>query len=146
MSPLNLLHRPPGPPAWEHRIWSDSAVTAFLGCRYCLGSKMVAYLDETSRPPVDGHFRAGSVTKSFTATAVLQLVGEGELHLSDGVEQWLPGLVDRGADITIRHLLQNTSGLPEYSGGHPRGALTYLVGTRTGGKSGKASARLPARV
>lgn len=35
------------PPAWEHRIWSDSA--AFLGCRYCLGSKMVAHLDESTR-------------------------------------------------------------------------------------------------
>ncbi|MEV4753295.1 hypothetical protein AB0K21_43725 [Streptosporangium sp. NPDC049248] len=37
------------PPVWEHRIWSDSAVAAFLGCRYCLGSEMVAHLDETTR-------------------------------------------------------------------------------------------------
>ncbi|MER6583897.1 serine hydrolase domain-containing protein, partial [Nonomuraea sp. NPDC001023] len=73
---------------------------------------------KNARPaPVDGRFRAGSVTKSFTATVVLQLVGEGRLRLSDSVEQWLPGLVDGGADITIRHLLQHTSGLPEYSTG-----------------------------
>ncbi|MEV3986346.1 serine hydrolase domain-containing protein [Nonomuraea sp. NPDC049758] len=72
----------------------------------------------SARPaPVDGRFRAGSVTKSFTASVVLQLVGEGRLHLSDSVERWLPGLVDGGADITIRHLLQHTSGLPEYSTG-----------------------------
>ncbi|MGV9383198.1 serine hydrolase [Nonomuraea sp. NPDC003707] len=48
--------------------------------------------------PVDGRFRMGSVTKSFTATVVLQLVNEGRLELSDSVEQWLPGLVDKGAD------------------------------------------------
>ncbi|MEU6413805.1 serine hydrolase domain-containing protein [Microbispora sp. NPDC046933] len=66
---------------------------------------------------MNGRFRAGSVTKSFTATVVLQLVGEGKLRLSDSVEQWLPGLVDKGADITIRHLLQHTSGLREYSTG-----------------------------
>ncbi|MGW2221954.1 serine hydrolase [Nonomuraea sp. NPDC001684] len=45
----------------------------------------------SARPaPVDGRFRAGSVTKSFTASVVLQLVGEGRLHLSDSVERWLP--------------------------------------------------------
>ncbi|WP_157594158.1 hypothetical protein [Streptosporangium amethystogenes] len=37
------------PPAWEHRIWSDSAAAAVLGCRYCLGSKTVAHLDESIR-------------------------------------------------------------------------------------------------
>ncbi|MER6004339.1 serine hydrolase domain-containing protein [Nonomuraea angiospora] len=62
-----------------------------------------------------GRFRVGSVTKSFTATVVLQLVNEGRLELSDSVEQWLPGLVNKGADTTIRHLLQHTSGLPEYT-------------------------------
>ncbi|MFI6180504.1 serine hydrolase domain-containing protein [Nonomuraea sp. NPDC051191] len=76
-----------------------------------------AKMNHAQPAPVDGRFRAGSVTKSFTATAVLQLVGEGKLHLSDSVEQWLPELVDKGADITIRHILQNTSGLPEYSTG-----------------------------
>lgn len=76
-----------------------------------------AKLNNAQLAPVNGRFRAGSVTKSFTATVVLQLVGEGKLRLADSVEQWLPGLVDKGADITIRHLLQHTSGLPEYSTG-----------------------------
>ncbi|SEG88509.1 D-alanyl-D-alanine carboxypeptidase [Nonomuraea solani] len=53
----------------------------------------------------DGRFRIGSVTKSFTAAVVLQLVGEGELSLSDSV----------GSGVTVRHLLQHTSGIPEYS-------------------------------
>lgn len=59
-------------------------------------------------------FRVGSVTKSFTSTVVLQLVGEGKLHLSDPVSRWLPGLVPNGRHITVRMLLNHTSGLYDY--------------------------------
>ncbi len=62
----------------------------------------------------DNHFRVGSVTKTFTATVVLQLVGEGKLRLTDSVAKWLPGLVPNGANITIRELLNQTTGIPEY--------------------------------
>ncbi len=63
----------------------------------------------------DSHFRIGSQTKTFTATVVLQLVGEGRLSLSDSVEDWLPGLVPGGERITVRHLLQMQSGLANYT-------------------------------
>ncbi|MFJ3791329.1 serine hydrolase domain-containing protein [Kitasatospora sp. NPDC090091] len=59
----------------------------------------------------DGRFRIGSVTKSFVATVVLQLVGEGRLRLDDPVERHLPGVVPNGAAITVRQLLNHTSGL-----------------------------------
>ena len=59
-------------------------------------------------------FRIGSLTKSFIATIVLQLVHERQLTLNDNVEQWLPGLVPAGAGITIRELLNHTSGLFDY--------------------------------
>ncbi|MEV0822865.1 serine hydrolase domain-containing protein [Nonomuraea rubra] len=66
----------------------------------------------------DSYFRMGSTSKTFTATAVLQLVGEGLLSLDDLVEDWLPGVVrgngNDGTRITVRRLLQQTSGLPEY--------------------------------
>ncbi|AHH96507.1 serine hydrolase domain-containing protein [Kutzneria albida] len=69
--------------------------------------------------PWDTHFRIGSYTKMFTATVVLQLVGEGRLSLEDTVDRWLPGLVtgngNDGTKITVRQLLQHTSGLPEYT-------------------------------
>lgn len=73
----------------------------------------------TGRPvPPGAHFRAASITKTYVATVVLQLVGEGRLSLDDTVEKWLPGLVrgngNDGRDITIRHLLQHTSGLHDY--------------------------------
>jgi D-alanyl-D-alanine carboxypeptidase len=71
---------------------------------------------ETRRPmrPRD-RFRVGSVTKTFVATVVLQLAGEGTLTLDDIVELWLPGLVPGGANITIRQLLNHTSGLGDYA-------------------------------
>ena len=56
---------------------------------------------------VADRFRIGSVTKSFVATIVLQLVNEGKLSLDDSVEQWLPGVVPNGSAITIRHLLSH---------------------------------------
>jgi D-alanyl-D-alanine carboxypeptidase len=65
--------------------------------------------------PADA-FRVGSITKSFVSTVVLQLAGEGVLSLDDPVEKWLPGLVPRGGSITLRMLLNHTSGIYNYTG------------------------------
>ncbi|MGX6446677.1 serine hydrolase domain-containing protein [Patulibacter sp. S7RM1-6] len=82
------------------------------------------------RMPLNARFRIGSMTKPFVTTTVLQLVGEGRLTLEDPVEHWLPGLVrghgNDGRRITIRQLLQHTSGLPEYTAAIP------WISTRTG--------------
>jgi D-alanyl-D-alanine carboxypeptidase len=59
-------------------------------------------------------FRVGSITKTFVAVVVLQLVGEHRLKLDDTVERWLPGLVPDGGRITVRQLLGHTSGLADY--------------------------------
>jgi D-alanyl-D-alanine carboxypeptidase len=60
-------------------------------------------------------FRVGSITKTFVAVVVLQLVGEHRLALGDTVERWLPGLVPNGGRITVRQLLAHTSGLADYA-------------------------------
>ena len=65
---------------------------------------------QTPMRPTD-RFRIGSVTKTFVATVVLQLTGEGKLALDDTVERWLPGLVPNGKRITVRELLSHTSGI-----------------------------------
>ena len=65
--------------------------------------------------PTD-RFRAGSITKSFVSTVALQLVGEGKLSLSDSVERWLPGILPYGDHVTVRQLLQLTSGVPDDQG------------------------------
>ncbi len=59
-------------------------------------------------------FRIGSVTKTFVATAILQLVADGKLKLTDTVQKWFPGLVPGGGQITIRELLNHTSGIADY--------------------------------
>ncbi|MEV4141304.1 serine hydrolase domain-containing protein [Dactylosporangium sp. NPDC049742] len=73
----------------------------------------------TGRPmPRNGHVRIGSNTKTFTAVVVLQLAGEGRIDLDATVERYLPGVVrgngNDGSRITVRQLLQQTSGLPDY--------------------------------
>ncbi|MEU4690641.1 serine hydrolase domain-containing protein [Actinoplanes sp. NPDC023714] len=79
------------------------------------GSSGVARLGHPARPVPGGRFRVGSITKTFVATVILQLAGEGRLRLDDTLQQWLPGAVPGGAGITIRHLLQHTSGLFDYT-------------------------------
>ncbi|MEC0344817.1 serine hydrolase domain-containing protein [Peribacillus frigoritolerans] len=63
-------------------------------------------------------FRIGSVTKTFTATVLLQLAGENRLNLDDSIEKWLPGVIQgNGYDsnqITIRQILNHTSGIADY--------------------------------
>ncbi|MGW1613863.1 serine hydrolase domain-containing protein [Streptomyces sp. NPDC002285] len=70
------------------------------------------------RRPVD-RFRVGSLTKTFTATVLLRLDAEGALSLDDSVEHWLPGVVrgngNDGRTITVRHLLNHTSGIFNYN-------------------------------
>src|SRR3954454_4538276 len=68
---------------------------------------------KTRMRPSD-RFRVGSVTKTFVATVVLQLAGEGKLSLDDSVEHWLPGEVPNGAAMTVRQLLTMTSGIFDY--------------------------------
>jgi D-alanyl-D-alanine carboxypeptidase len=60
-------------------------------------------------------FRVGSITKTFVAVVVLQLVDEHRLGLDDTVERWLPGLVPGGGRITVRELLGHRSGLADYA-------------------------------
>jgi D-alanyl-D-alanine carboxypeptidase len=59
------------------------------------------------------NYRVGSLTKPFVATVVLQLVAEGRLSLQDTVERWLPGILPYGDQVTIRQLLNHTSGIPD---------------------------------
>jgi D-alanyl-D-alanine carboxypeptidase len=55
-----------------------------------------------------------SVTKALVATAALSLVQDGSLRLDDTVEKWLPGLLPKGRQINVEHLLSMSSGLPNY--------------------------------
>jgi D-alanyl-D-alanine carboxypeptidase len=80
------------------------------GFRYVRAGQGIARTD---------HFRAGSMTKTFIATVVLQLAAERRLSLSDTVERHLPGLVrgagNDGRALTLRSLLTQTSGLYDFT-------------------------------
>jgi D-alanyl-D-alanine carboxypeptidase len=85
----------------RHLIWTGASGVADL---------------RSGRPMRPEHrFRAASLTKPFVATVVLQLVGQRRLSLSDTVERWLPGILPYGDRITVRQLLNHTSGVPEYA-------------------------------
>jgi CubicO group peptidase (beta-lactamase class C family) len=60
------------------------------------------------------NFRLASITKQFTAAAILLLVEEGKLKLDDSIRKWLPSLPEVADPITIRELLTHTSGLIDY--------------------------------
>ena len=62
----------------------------------------------------DTIFEAGSVSKQFTAAAVLLLARDGKLSLDDPVRKYVPELPDYGAPLTIRHMLNHTSGLRDW--------------------------------
>ena len=80
-----------------------------------VGSAGVRKLGETAKPPTNGRFRVGSNTKTFVATVALQLVAEGRIELDTPAADYLPAFgLDRR--ITVRMLLQHTSGLFSYTG------------------------------
>jgi D-alanyl-D-alanine carboxypeptidase len=74
----------------------------------------VAAINSGQRILPTDHYRIASQTKPFTAAIVLQLAAEKRLSLSDTVRRWVPGLVPNDRRITIRELLNMTSGLDDY--------------------------------
>ncbi len=77
-----------------------------------------ADLKSVTAPSVDDSFRIGSVSRTFTATVILELAGEGKLALNGQVKTYLPDLAKRYPPIgtrTVAQLLGMRSGLPEYA-------------------------------
>lgn len=60
-------------------------------------------------------FRIGSITKQFTAAAIMRLVEQGKLSLDDDLSQFIPDFPLQGNSVTVRQLLNHTSGIPSYA-------------------------------
>ncbi|HUQ10883.1 MAG TPA: serine hydrolase [Steroidobacteraceae bacterium] len=74
----------------------------------------LADLEQRTRATPTTNYRLASVTKQFTATAILLLAEDGRLRLDDPIRQWLPELPEATQPVTIRHLLSHTGGLIDY--------------------------------
>ena len=88
----------------------------------------VADLEHNVPITADTIFEPGSVSKQFTAAAVLLLAQQGKVSLDDPVRKYIPELPEYDAPITIRHLIHHTSGLRDWGsvaaiGGWPRGTV-----------------------
>jgi CubicO group peptidase (beta-lactamase class C family) len=81
-------------------------------------SKGYGYANLEVRAPakVDTIFPAGSITKQFTATAIMQLVEQGKLKLDDSITKYFPEAPAAWKPITSRHLLTHSSGIPDIFG------------------------------
>jgi|GEM_PF-3513322 len=79
------------------------------------GTSGLSDIEHNKAMASDLKFRIGSVSKTFTATVILQLVQEGRLSLDDWLESLLPGVVPGGAQISVKQLLNHSSGLFDYA-------------------------------
>lgn len=123
---LVLLALAPGASSAPSASPADELVPQLVARGGAPGAALLAQAEDGSRYAQAGqgmartdHFRAGSITKTFVATVVLQLAEEGRLSLSDTVEEHLPGLVrgagNDGRALTLRSLLAHTSGLYDFT-------------------------------
>ncbi|MER5866221.1 serine hydrolase domain-containing protein [Kitasatospora sp. NPDC002040] len=97
------------------QVWRGSSADAFTG-----------------RPiSPDAHFHVGSISKAFEAVVVLDLAAERKLDLDRTVQHYLPGLLpDSYQPITVRQLLNHTSGLPAMQAGIANPTAEQLISER----------------
>lgn len=107
----------------------DRAATAFQKNRHFMGSVLVAKggkillekgygmadIEWNVPNTPDAKFRLGSITKQFTATAIMQLVEQHKLAVQDPACNYFDGCPDSWKKITIHELLSHTSGIPSYT-------------------------------
>jgi CubicO group peptidase (beta-lactamase class C family) len=75
----------------------------------------LANLPENTPMQPDMQLRMGSITKQFTAVGIMMLAEQGKLSVKDDIRKHLPDFPGKGTPITIEHLLQHTSGIPNYT-------------------------------
>lgn len=72
-------------------------------------------------------YRIGSVTKQFTSAAIMRLMEQGKLSLDDTLQKFLPQVPSQGNRVTIRHLLNHTSGIKNYTSLGPKWARVMRI-------------------
>jgi CubicO group peptidase (beta-lactamase class C family) len=96
--------------------WAGAAVAVVRGCdTLVLRAYGVADAELDVPMPADAIFQIGSITKQFTGAALAQLAEQGQLSLDDPITRFLPDYPTRGHRITVRQLLNHTSGIREHT-------------------------------
>src|SRR5690242_10682083 len=116
---------------WNDATPGCAAGVAVNGQPVTLAAYGMADLEREVRNTADTIFEAGSVSKQFTAAAVLLLAQDGKLSLDDSVRKYVPEVpAAYGDTITLRHMLTHTSGFRDWGAiadvaGWPRGTRTH---------------------
>jgi CubicO group peptidase (beta-lactamase class C family) len=141
-APWVAAEAPAGAIARVDGVFGKYETTESPGCAVAVseGGKTVlarAYgmsdLERETPNTVDTVFEAGSISKQFTAAAVMLLARDGKLTLDDPVRRHIPELPDYGAPLTVRQMLTHTSGLRDWgavvaAAGWPRGSRVHTHG------------------
>ena len=96
-----------GPPGAIVTLYRDGRLTVLRAGR--------ADVRRRGAPRASDHMRLGSVTKAFSGAVALRLVQQGKLGLDDTIAERAPGLPAAWGGVTMRQLLNHTSGLPNFS-------------------------------
>ena len=104
----------------EHRT-AGVAVAVVRNGRTVL-AKGYGFADLENDVPVTPEtvFRIGSITKQFTSAAIMRLMEQGKLSLDDTLQKFLPTFPTQGNHVTVRHLLNHTSGIKSYTSLGPK--------------------------
>src|SRR5688500_967622 len=90
-------------------------VTLRRGSRIAVLTAGVADVESQRAPRARDHMRIASVAKAFSGAVALRLVADGKLDLDDSIRSVLPGLPRAWSAVTVRQMLNHTSGLPDYT-------------------------------
>ena len=95
-------------------------------------AKGYGYSDIAKKSPntAETRFRAASITKQFTAMAILQLREAGKLSLDDSICRWVERCPDAWKAVTIAHLIHHSSGIPDYEEALELGSDRYAQFTK----------------
>jgi len=120
-----LVAAPGGPPGAIATLYRNGKLTVVRAG--------TADVDRRRPPRATDHMRIASVAKAFSGAVALNLVRAGELGLDDTIAQRLPGMPAAWGAVTVRQMLNHTSGLPDYTksegfaeqaGNNPRGFVS----------------------
>jgi CubicO group peptidase (beta-lactamase class C family) len=104
----------------EHRTPGVSIAIVKNGRTVLAKGYGVADLENDVPATPETVYRIGSVTKQFTAAAIMRLVEQGKLSLDDTLQKFFPNYPAQGNRVTVRHLLNHTSGIKSYTSLGPK--------------------------